>query len=350
MYTTCLFCTKHLGANAVIETFPVGRRLAFDAERGRLWVVCRRCERWNLTPLEERWEAVEDCERWFRAARKRVSSDNIGLARLDEGLELVRIGQALRPEFAAWRYGDQFGRRRRRAMLYGAAGAVVVGGVVVGGAATGVLSGGGWAIYQVADSLLKLLRDRRTVARIPRPGATPLTVRGKHLDSIRLEPDPAAAAGWVLRLRHAGGRTVLTDDEASSAASLIMPKINSAGASRRRIADAVRRIEDAGGPVPLLGAAAREAQSVERFSGLSTRRARRRGSIKALPVETRLAIEMAVNEEHERIAMAGELALLELAWKEAEEVAAIADSLLVPDYVEDFLQQHRPRDPASGAR
>jgi hypothetical protein len=24
-----------------------------------LWVVCRHCERWNLSPLEERWEAVE---------------------------------------------------------------------------------------------------------------------------------------------------------------------------------------------------------------------------------------------------------------------------------------------------
>ena len=43
-----------------------------------------------------------------------VDTDNIGIARLREGLELVRIGPALRPEFAAWRYGDQFGRRRMR--------------------------------------------------------------------------------------------------------------------------------------------------------------------------------------------------------------------------------------------
>ena len=61
-----MFCQKPLGANEVIESFPVGRRLAFDSARGRLWVVCRKCERWNLTPLEERWEAVEDCERIFR--------------------------------------------------------------------------------------------------------------------------------------------------------------------------------------------------------------------------------------------------------------------------------------------
>ena len=114
MYSTCLFCNHSLGANEAIEAFPVGRRLAFDQRRGRLWVVCRKCEKWNLTPLEERWDAIEACERLFRDTRKRVSTDNIGLARLTEGLELVRIGEPQRPEFAAWRYGDQFGRRRPR--------------------------------------------------------------------------------------------------------------------------------------------------------------------------------------------------------------------------------------------
>lgn len=58
VYTTCMFCKKPLGSNEIVEAFPVGRRLAFDAAKGRLWVVCRNCERWNLTPLEERWEAV----------------------------------------------------------------------------------------------------------------------------------------------------------------------------------------------------------------------------------------------------------------------------------------------------
>ena len=114
MYRTCIYCKKALGSNEVVEEFPVGRRLAFDAAKGRLWVVCRRCERWNLSPLEERWEAVETCEKLFRGTRVRVSSENIGLARHPEGLELVRIGKPLRPEFAAWRYGDQFGTRARR--------------------------------------------------------------------------------------------------------------------------------------------------------------------------------------------------------------------------------------------
>src|SRR5450759_3657777 len=125
MYSTCLFCHTGLGANEAVEHFPIGRRLAFDAAKGRLWVVCRKCERWNLTPIEERWEAIEECERSYRATKLRVSTDQIGLARLSEGLELVRIGKPQRPEFAAWRYGDQFGRRRRRNIIR--MGAVAVG-------------------------------------------------------------------------------------------------------------------------------------------------------------------------------------------------------------------------------
>ena len=140
MYSTCLFCNGSLGANEAIEAFPVGERLAFDAAKGRLWVICRRCERWNLSPLEERWEAIEECERRFRDTRLRMSTENIGLTRLREGLELVRIGAPQRPEFAAWRYGDQFGRRRRRKYIRIGVGTTVVGGLAAGffsiGAAT----------------------------------------------------------------------------------------------------------------------------------------------------------------------------------------------------------------------
>jgi hypothetical protein len=134
MYSTCLFCNSDLGRNEALYDFPVGRRLAFDGSKGRLWVVCRHCERWNLTPLEERWEAIEQAERQYRAAKQRVSTENIGLTRLSDGTELVRIGEPLRPEYAAWRYGDQFGRRRNRQMLIAGGGLGVFGAVLAGGA------------------------------------------------------------------------------------------------------------------------------------------------------------------------------------------------------------------------
>ena len=116
-----MFCTRSLGWNQVIEHFPVGRRLAFDETQGRLWVICRRCLRWNLTPIEERWEAIEECDRLFRTIQTRVSTGNIGIARHPEGLELVRIGVPRRPEFAAWRYGDQLGERKRKTAVSAAA-------------------------------------------------------------------------------------------------------------------------------------------------------------------------------------------------------------------------------------
>lgn len=51
MYRTCIFCSGQLGANESIETFPVGRSIAFDGGKGRLWAVCPRCARWNLAPI-----------------------------------------------------------------------------------------------------------------------------------------------------------------------------------------------------------------------------------------------------------------------------------------------------------
>jgi hypothetical protein len=52
-----------------------------------------------------------------------------------------------------------------------------------------------------------------------------------------------------------------------------------------------------------------------------------------------LGVEMAVNEENERHALEGELALLEEAWKDAEEIASIADRLTLPRDVDHKLAQ-----------
>src|SRR5436305_7091679 len=248
MYAHCIYCHAGLGNNSVIETFPVGRRLAFDAVKGRLWAVCRKCERWNLTPLEERWEAVEDCERRFRAARKRVSTENIGLARLDEGLELARIGQPLRPEFAAWRYGDQFGRRRRRAMVLGTTVGVVAGAVVGGNLTAGGAAGGALQLSNLLLNGSNWFRWVRVVARVPVRGGRPLKLRLMHLTKARLVPDPSEAAGWHLELPHSGGTAVLGGLAAVNATGRLMPKTNGRGGSKQQVPEAVRRVELPGGP------------------------------------------------------------------------------------------------------
>src|SRR5688572_22935004 len=221
MYSTCLYCNNALGANEVVETFPVGRRLAFDQAKGRLWVVCRKCEKWNLSPLEERWDAIETCERLFHDARKRVSTDNIGLARLAEGLELVRIGAPMRPEFAAWRYGDQFGRRRTKAIVLGVGAAAVGGGIIIAGSVAGVMSGGGYAMWQGVNALIEVARKKRRLAIVTAPNGQKLTVRGEHADKTRIVLGDPRTEGWSLDLHHAAGRIRLEGEHARRATAQI---------------------------------------------------------------------------------------------------------------------------------
>lgn len=63
--------------------------------------------------------------------------------------------------------------------------------------------------------------------------------------------------------------------------------------------------------------------------------------LKDYPEEMRLAFEMASHEESERRALDGELDRLERDWKEAEEIAAIADNLFLPKSVTDWMERHR---------
>jgi hypothetical protein len=65
------------------------------------------------------------------------------------------------------------------------------------------------------------------------------------------------------------------------------------------------------------------------------------GDLGFIPRPARLAIEMAVHEERERLAMAGELADLERAWLDAERIACIADRLVVPEAVTTRLEALR---------
>jgi hypothetical protein len=62
-----------------------------------------------------------------------------------------------------------------------------------------------------------------------------------------------------------------------------------------------------------------------------------------LPAGQRLALEMAVHEESEERALQGELEALELAWREAEAVARIADDLFVPEAVTEWLARYHAR-------
>ena len=353
MYSTCLFCHTQLGANEAVEHFPIGRRLAFDAAKGRLWVVCRKCERWNLTPIEERWEAIEECERSYRGTRLRVSTDQIGLARLGEGLELVRIGKPQRPEFAAWRYGDQFGRRRRKRIMQGTAIAAGVATLPFVGVALGLSLGGVTGlIFNFANVSLTQYAHRRTVARIRDADGNLLRVRAFDANGTAML-EPTATEAWGLRLMHlpvADGllpslnwrknqaHTDFRGEDAMRVAAQLLPPLNATGASSRQIKDAVLLATEHASPSITFEQTARLAATKQ------TWREYGKGALLGLvPPEVRLALEMASHEESERRALEGELYLLEEAWKEAEEIAAISDDLFLPEDISKRLTEMKRR-------
>jgi hypothetical protein len=325
MYSNCIYCKADLGSNVVLESFPVGRRLAFDEARGRLWVVCVVCRRWNLSPLEQRWEAVEDCERLFRETPRRVTTENIGLAGLREGLELIRIGRPLRQEFAAWRYGAQLERRRRRHRVRRA-----------------FLRASQFMTYTAGSGLLWLpwlaydvVSSNALVARVHDDAGELLVVKRKHLRELRLLPE--GDNSWAAHVRHQDGTAVASGHDAVRSLGQLLPHINLQGASSSEVREAVDQIERAGGPAHTFTTVAAHLRKWQHHGIISTPDHK----VRTAPYELRLALEMAAHEETETRALEGELAQLEAAWKEAEHIAAIADSLLIPRTVTDRIFRWR---------
>ena len=336
MYTTCIHCRKPLESNEVIETFPVGRRLAFDAAKGRLWVVCRKCQRWNLTPLEERWDAVEKCERLFRETPMRASTENIGLARHREGLDLVRIGEPPRGEFAAWRYGNQFGVRLRKQLVW----AGTMGGcVLIGGSGLIPLPAVAVSAFAVGAYPALAWEYLRPVVKVRLEGigdggpAAPDQVAGfsrHNLRSIRLLPADDEP-GFSIEVSKGMRKARFPGEGARRVAAALLPHLNGWGGAKLSVQRAVNEIEAEGHP----------GRFVARVARLGYRNWRGRpGNIASFPYCTRLALEMALHEEQERRALEGELWLLEQAWKEAEEIAAISDNLLLPAGADEFFERH----------
>lgn len=362
MYTTCLFCNADLGANTALPTFPVGSRLAFDTARGRLWVICAVCDRWNLSPLDERWEAIEECERRFRGTKLRYSTDNVGLGYLPEGLALIRIGPALKPEIAAWRYGRLLGRwlpaaRRdpllRLAKKWAGRGEAAVDYTFrrVFGVHLGYDLATWLRVHGQADRVLVVTRgDDGNMA----------VIRARDLDQTELiRPDPRAP--WQLQVRQQHGVTTLSGDAGLHVAGKLLSVLNGGGATEAEVRFAVAKLEDAGNPASYFARVAAiamrcswgrfpdalpsaepmpepPASEAERLALSITKRSfwgrggigsEPRTPLPRLPLVDRLALEMAANEDVERRALEGELALLESAWRGAEAIAAIADRLFL---------------------
>jgi len=281
---------------------------------------------------------VEECERLFRVTRLRFHTDNIGLAQPRWGFELVRIGAALMPEIAAWRYGTKL--LSRAPTIAGYAQRIGIN-------------------HRTVMRLRTAPRRYEVLARV-KQGKSRITIRYAHLaDAELFRPDHDEI--WRLKVRHDKGLSMLEGVEAMKVARVLLTALNDGTAPESMVRAALLKLDDAGrtdnyftrvtalavstswGRLPIVKTrmfqeltSPGERTLAERLIVRLTSRSfwsqggtgsEERSFLHRVPAVDRLALEMAANEDAERRALMGELAQLEEAWREAEEVAAIADHL-----------------------
>src|SRR5574341_381620 len=255
MYHTCAFCNGKLDGDGGPSGLGVGRRLAFDEWRGRLWVICSRCARWNLTPLDDRLERIEGVARVARDGRVLASTDQISLIRW-QTYDLVQVGKPPRVELATWRYGERLRQRSKEKAKIVVPLTIAAVGL---GIAANVAAGGGlgvivWNMHSIGEwGYVTIVGNRKVQF---------------------LEPPICAHCGSVMQLRakHVQHARLIQERSADLAVLLSCP-------------------------------ACREL------------------TLRSLRPERRLALEMAVDEQ-------AEVQELERQWREAEEIAEIADGTL----------------------
>ena len=358
--------------NDQVELFPVGKKLAFDALRQRLWVICTKCGRWNLSPLDERGAAIEACEKRYHDTVLRKSSGEIGLARLPSGLELVRIGRPMFPEYADWRYGERF--RRRRWITYGttAVGIGALVGVVWGlPAALSALGVGSFSttwVYNAWGFWQRRREERRVVGSyytsFDRP-AQPL--RGAHLEQLTIEAE--LPVGWRLEIPTLRKHPAFAQTHVRFSRSLPWVHLENeppemvpiaAGDESRLLTSIISQVNRGGGHSATVRSAL-EVYDQERgdlFNRVGQlvyeKGKKRRMRVGSLPAPLRLALEIQLAEKRDTAWLDGELASLSAAWKEAEEIAAIADTLTGGEWMDAELAEARqqrlgtPREGGAG--
>ena len=297
---TCVYCDHDLGAP--------GSRPAFDPWLGRLWRVCPGCGRWNVVPLEDRWEALESYERAARDGRSRLRTEHLDLVRTETG-ELIRVGRAPRPELAGWRYGDAVpappvrGLRAwlRRLLLR------------MPSSPFGYDAGHG----ALAGSLAL---NQRWFASPFLDDAPTLTAAFLHVPLADACPScggPLAIAPWSfqsVRLAWDGGAPAAATHCGLCRTEVAVPALEARAALRLGLSVVNRRLREG----PLVERAAVRLDRADGPEGLLVALARDDAALGELDVGDRLALGFALDEQ-------SEAELLEAEWREAEELAAIVD-------------------------
>jgi len=326
MYTTCAFCNAKLDGDGGPSGLGVGRRIAFDEWKGRLWVICPKCARWNLTPLDDRLERIETVARAAREAKLLAATEQVALLRW-QVYDLVRVGKPPRIELAPWRYGERLKARQQERLKYVIPLTVAAVGL---GIAANVAAGGSlgvfvWNLHRVGEGLYITVVGNRKV-NLAEPPICPscgtlLELRAKHVQHARVVPDAHADIAVIVscpRCRQEAAH--LTGSDAHAVLRQGLSYLNARRSGRRRAEEAARVVDLAGGPDRLIRDVAK-----------------RELTLRSLRPERRLALEMAVDEQ-------AEVQELEREWKDAEELADIADGTLSSNpQIEEELRRLKDR-------
>jgi hypothetical protein len=365
VYTRCLRCDKSLGTNSEIPHLRVGRKIAFDTTRGRLWVICSRCGQWNLTPFEGRWEALEECDRLAAGAEARSAGQDAGLAQTTSGLELLRVGGMRGSDIANRRYGLRIQRRQER-QLWTLMPLLAL--AVPAGVGAWRISGAG--VAGVYSSMITAALALSFWRRPPRPWMTFVDDEGQRhvlwpwqLSQVRLER--VARERPVLVVPRMRDELRLTGRKAAAVLASLLPKFNGTDCATIALPAVLARVANA----------EKAATRAPRTPGRAERRRRRASGQPLVPPpprqrawehlaydvpvhavstalpEYRLALEIAVTEEMEQAALESRAEALTEEWRDEEEVGAISDDLLLPDSVVERLRLLRKKsgeDPTSG--
>jgi hypothetical protein len=205
----------------------------------------------------------------------------------------------------------------------------------------GLWGGSAWINHKLSQRIV------HRIAATDDPGGTGLTIRRWHVPGMRLLP---AADPYDLRLEVRDAHrealeygddgvdprskdvVVLGGAPARSVLARSMVRVNRKGATRDTLREADRILSESGTAHRVLREAALGGAGLGEKAGAKPSILNGPGA---------LAFEMALHEEQERRALEGELSLLESAWREAEEIAAIADSLPGEDHLTRLLDRLR---------
>jgi hypothetical protein len=336
VFSSCLVCSAPFPENDSLEHFRVGERVAYDPSKGRLWAVCRKCKRWTLAPIEERWEALDEIEKIVRDKAKLLSqTDNVAFLKAGE-LEIVRVGRADLTEEAWWRYGRQLVDRRKRHRKLTTLASVGVGAAIVLGPGAGIGWFGGWMLWNNAPqgmvNAARWLRfggagwrGKRQCADCGEPFKE-IQYRDRARVIVRpaSEDSPLSLTQRCPRCRGAskGAGLLLEGRDAEKALQRLLAYHHHSGASENRISSATRLIEAAG--------------SAERLTQLVLKDGTRMGD---LGRTGGIALEIAANQAREQRLLELELADLEAHWRREEELAEIIDGELTDVPVIETLRR-----------